>query len=109
MDEPDNNAATKPIAVLVGVALLAFAAQQAFGDDGLAVVLVLALGALALVGLHRLTGRSFAGLPAARPADLYVPSAPAQEDTWRSERWVREAVERGLRAIDEWRQEQQAT
>jgi hypothetical protein len=109
MDEPDNNAATKPIAVLVCVALLAFAGHQAFGGDGLGAVLVLALGSLALVGLHRLTGRSFTGLRKARPADLCLPSAPAQDDTWRSERWVREAVERGLRAIDEWRQEQQAT
>jgi hypothetical protein len=38
-----------------------------------------------------------------RTADVQEPAGP---DAWRSERWIAEAVERGLRAIDEWRLEQ---
>ncbi len=106
MDEPVNDLRTKSIGVLLGVALLALAAQQAYGDVGLKAVLVLALGALALVAFHRVSGRSFAGCQRSHEAE---PAAPVEEDHWRSERWVREAVERGLRSLDAWRFDQQAT
>ena len=109
MDKPDNDLATKGVALLVGVALLAFAAQQVFGEDGVTAVLVLSLGVLAIMGFHRLSGRSFAGLSLPQRAEQDEPEAPAQDDTWRSERWVREAVARGLRSMDEWRMDQQAT
>ncbi len=106
MDEPVDDLRTKRIGVLLGVALLALAAQQAYGDVGLKAVLVLVLGALALVAFHRMSGRSFAGWQRAEKAE---PAEPVKDDAWRSERWVREAVERGLRTLDAWRFDQQAT
>ncbi len=106
MDEPVNDLRTKSIGVLLGVALLALAAQQAYGDVGLKAVLVLTLGALALVAFHWVSGRSFAGWQRAEKAQ---PAEPVEEDAWRSERWVRESVERGLRTLDVWRFDQQAT
>lgn len=107
MDEPAKQPASKGSAVLLDVALLTLAAQQAYGDDGLRAVLVLAVGALALAGFHRLSGRSWAGVPEWRREPEQAP--PTKADTWRSERWVREAVQRGLRSLDEWRFDQQAT
>jgi hypothetical protein len=109
MDEPVNDLRTKTIGALLGVALLAFAAQQAYGDDGLAAVLVVALGAMALLAFHRLSGRTFAGLPGWQRSDEAEPAPRVEDDAWRSERWVREAVERGLRSLDAWRFDQQAT
>lgn len=109
MDESQNDVATKSMVALMGMALLALAAQRAFGDVGLSAVLALTVGALALVAFHRFAGRSFAGLPAVRRAERPAPSVHVTEDVWRSERWVREAAERGLRAMDEWRFDQTAT
>ena len=109
MNEPDNARASRPLAVLLGGGLLAFAAHQAFGPAGLQAVLVLALGAVALAALHRVSGRSFAGVALPRREHERQPPAPVKDDAWRSERWVREAVERGLRSLDAWRFDEQAT
>ena len=109
MDEPVNDLRTKSIGLLLGVALLGLAAHQAYGDVGLKAVLVLAIGAIALVAVHRLSGRELAGLPTWKRAERPEPAEPVKDDAWRSERWVRESVERGLRTLDAWRFDQQAT
>lgn len=108
MDEPENDVARRGVAVLLGTGLLAFAAYQGFGTAGLRALLVLTVGAVAMVAFHWLTGRSFAGLAGRRSRDE-APYEPVKDDAWRSERWVREAVERGLRSLDEWRIDQQPT
>lgn len=104
MDEQASTM-TKAVLVVVGAAvLLLLPAQRLFGDHGVEAVLLLGLVTAAAIAWSGLTGRPLPrwgrlGRPAAVPPSIV-------EDTWRSERWVREAVERGLRAIDEWRWEQ---
>ena len=98
-DTQDKGLAIKAI-LIVGVFLaLAFPAQQVYGDTGVSIVLLMALAAVVMLLQAQRTGH--AALRLAGPAE------PA-EDAWRSERWVREAVERGLRAIDDWRHDQTA-
>ena len=109
MDESVNDLRTKSIGLLLGVALLALAAHQAYGEVGLQAVLVLTVGAIALLAFHRLTGRELAGFPSWQRAEKDEPAEPVKDDAWRSERWVRESVERGLRTLDAWRFDQQAT
>jgi hypothetical protein len=95
---------TKAALLVVGVVvLLTIPAQRMFGDHGAQTVLVLGLVVVAAIAWSDLTGR-----PLPRPARRRraTTPAPAVEDPWRSERWVREAVERGMRALDEWRLEQ---
>jgi hypothetical protein len=88
-----------------GLLLLVLPARAAFGDAGVQAVLLLALVGVTLFAYEQLSGRR---LP--RPALLAGPPAsPATrpvEDAWRSERWICEAVQRGLRSLDEWRLEQ---
>jgi hypothetical protein len=72
-------------------------------------VLVLLAGTVATLVLHRASGREFVGLAALRRERRPEPEAPAVVDHWRSERWVSDAVERGLRSLDAWRFDQQAT
>lgn len=106
MDEQASTSTGVKALVAFGACLLLLVpVRSAFGDRGVEVVLALALVALAVYAYEQLTGR-----PLPRPR-LWGPGreaapAPVVEDAWRSERWVREAVERGLRALDEWRWEQ---
>ena len=109
MDEPVDDVRTRSIGALLAVGLLGFAAWTAYGDVGLQAVLVLAIGAIALVAFHRMSGRELAGLSGWRRAEKAEPAEPVKDDAWRSERWVRESVERGLRTLDAWRFDQQAT
>ena len=106
----DDRQGTSPISAVMASAgglllLLVLPARAAFGDAGVRAVLLVALVVVALFAYEQLTGRR---LP--RPALLSgPPAAPAVvpvDDVWRSERWIREAVQRGLRALDEWRLEQ---
>jgi hypothetical protein len=100
----DDQASTKTKAALLvtgGAVLGAIPAQRVFGDDGVRTVLLLGLVAVAALAWSELTGR-----PLSVVGRRSAPPAPAVEDPWRSERWIREAVERGLRALDEWRLEQ---
>ena len=94
----------KAMALVAGVLLLVLGARALFGETGVEVALGVALVVVVLFGYEQLSGRR---LP--RPSLLSRPpagpEAPA-EDVWRSERWIREAVQRGLRALDEWRLEQ---
>ena len=105
MDDQDRaSRLTKALLSGCGLVLLLLAARSALGDLG--VLLVLLLGLVAVMGFAygELTGRPVPGLR--RRWREPVVEAPAVPDTWRSERWIAEAVERGLRALDEWRLEQ---
>ncbi len=102
MDDQDRaSMLTKAVLSGCGLLLLLLVARSALGDLGVQLVLLVALAALTVFAYGELTGRPLPGLRRAVPAD-----APAVPDTWRSERWIAEAVERGLRALDEWRWEQ---
>lgn len=103
-DTRDNGLALKAIGIVAVFVALAFPAKQHFGDAGVSAMLFLALAVVLLLMHAQLTGRSLVRLPG---SGHVVAAAPAQ-DEWRSERWVREAVERGLRAIDDWRHDQRA-
>jgi hypothetical protein len=99
MDDQDRAARLAKAAVAAsGLLLLLLVARSALGDVGLLLVALLALG----VVVTALGGQ------AARRREALVPSLTRDgvPDTWRSERWIAEAVERGLRALDEWRWEQ---
>ncbi len=105
MDDQDR-ASRLTKAALSGCAfvLLLLVARSAFGEPGVQLVLLVGLVAVLVFAYGELTGR-----PVPWPAALRRPQvapAPAVPDTWRSERWIAEAVERGLRALDEWRLEQ---
>ena len=105
MDDQDR-ASRLTKAALSGCALLLLllVARNALGDLGVHLVLLLALVAVAVFAYGELTGRPVPW-PArwTRQDEAEAPTAP---DAWRSERWIAEAVERGLRALDEWRLEQ---
>ena len=100
-DTQDKGLAIRAIAVVVVFLALAFPAQQMYGDTGVSIVLLMALAAVVMLLQAQGAGRTVVRLAGS------TASAPA-EDAWRSERWVREAVERGLRAIDDWRHDQTA-
>ena len=104
-DTRDNGLALKAIGIVVVFAALAFPAKQHFGEAGVSVMLFLALAAVLLLMHAQLTGRSLVRLPGSGG----VLAAAPVEDVWRSERWVREAVERGIRAIDDWRHDQRSS
>ena len=108
MDEPENDVASTRRAAVVVAAVLAAAAWTAYGSTGLAVVLVVAAGALALAAFHRTSGRSYARPEWLTRSPRPEPVERVEEDHWRSERWVRESVERGLRSLDAWRFDEQA-
>ena len=98
MDDQDRAARlTKAAGAACGLLLLLLVARSALGDVGLLLVALLALGVVATAAGGQ-----------ARPREALVPSLTSDgvPDTWRSERWIAEAVERGLRALDEWRWEQ---
>ena len=111
MDEREqrDQVTSRTVAAVLGAALLAYVAHAAFGQTGLQTAVVLVLGAVAIVALHRASGRELVGLAALRRQPRPEPERPVQEDHWKSERWVSEAVERGIRSLDAWRFDQQAT
>lgn len=106
MDErPDTPMLVRALVVVGAVVVLALPVRQAIGEPGLQVLLLAALGAVAVLAWAELTGRPLPRVPLPwRPATT-VPEAVV-EDAWRSERWIGEAVGRGLRALEEWRLEQ---
>ncbi len=102
MDDQDRaSRLTKAALSGCGLLLLLLVARTALGDLGVQLVLLVALVAVAVFAYGELTGRPVPGL-GRRPVD----EQPVVPDTWRSERWIADAVERGLRALDEWRLEQ---
>ena len=106
MDDQDRaSRLTKAVLSGCGLLVLLLVARSALGDLGVQLVLLVTLGALMAFAYGELTGRPVPGLRSLRPAPAQAPSVP---DTWRSERWIAEAVERGLRALDEWRWEQRS-
>lgn len=103
MDDQDRaSRLTRAVVVGCGLLLLLVAARSALGDVGVQLVLLVSLVAVAVFAYGELTDRPVPSLRRRRePAGpLVVP------DAWRSERWIAEAVERGLRALEEWRLEQ---
>ena len=101
MDDQDR-ASRLPRAALCGcvLLLLLLIARALLGDLGVLLALLVALVAVGVFAYGELTGRP---VLLGRRVAVEPPVVP---DTWRSERWIAEAVERGLRAIDEWRLEQ---
>ena len=95
-EKKSDSLAFRVLAVIAGFAVVAVVAKHFFGDRGIDVALIVAIGAIG-----QLTGR--ARVPARRRRTAPV---PVIEDHWRSDRWVQESVERGMRALDEWRVEQ---
>lgn len=107
MDDQDRAPRlTKAALTACGLLVLLLVARSAFGDLGVELVLLVSLCALIAFAYGELTGRPVPGLRRLRTAP--VDDAPPASDTWRSERWIAEAVERGLRALDEWRWEQRS-
>ena len=105
MDDQDR-ASRLTKAALSGCALLLLllVARNALGDLGVHLVLLLSFVAVAAFAYGELTGRPAPWLARWHRQD--DAEAPAVPDAWRSERWIAEAVERGQRALDEWRLEQ---
>lgn len=101
-DRTNSTLAFRVLLVIAAFALAAVAAEHLFGDRGIDVALALAIGAVGLLAYSELTGRR---LPLPRRAAQPVPE-PVVEDHWRSDRWVQDAVDRGMRALEEWRLEQ---
>ncbi len=105
MDDQDRAPALARAALVgSGALVLLVAARSALGDLAAHGVLLLVLVALLVFAYGQLTGRPLPRL--GRPAQREVAAPPVVEDVWRSERWITEAVARGLRALDEWRLEQ---
>jgi len=105
MDERADATTTTRALLLVGAfLLLTLPARDLFGDRGVTAVLLVALVGVAVLAYGELTGRPV--LWPLRRAAASQTEAVAAPDEWRSERWVRDAVERGLRSLEEWRLEQ---
>lgn len=109
MDDGSNKAsrtlAVRLLLIIAVFALVSIPARDALGVRGVEVSLAVAIGAIALLAYCELTGRTLLSLlPRRRPSAAAAPAQP--EDHWRSDRWVRETVENGWRALEEWRLEQ---
>jgi hypothetical protein len=106
----ENTRASRTLALRLLVVIAAFAvltipARDAFGVRGVEVSLALAIGAISVLAYCELTGRTLRSLiPSMRTTT--TPAPAKAEDHWRSDRWVRETVENGWRALEEWRLEQ---
>lgn len=106
-DSTDQQGSTSVFRVLTVACVflvLTVPARALFGETGVEVVLGFGLLAIVVLAYEELSGRRVPR-PRLRRTEVEV-AEPVVEDTWRSERWVAEAVERGLRALDEWRLEQ---
>lgn len=104
MDDQRASTVTKVALSVTAFLVLLVLGRAVLGEPGVTLVLLLTMVALSVYAYGQLTGRPLPRLslpPRGAPAQ-----PPVVEDVWRSERWVAEAVERGLRALDEWRLEQ---
>ena len=104
MDDQTAATVTRVALSVAAFLVLLVLGRAVLGEPGVTLVLLLAMVAVSVFAYGQLTGRPPPRL--ARPARSAAVEPPVAEDVWRSERWVAEAVERGLRAIDEWRLEQ---
>jgi len=101
MDDQDRaGMLTRAALTGCGLLVLLLLARSALGELGVQVVLLVAMVAVTVFAYGALTGRPVL----ARRTD--VAGAPAVPDAWRSERWIAEAVDRGLAALEEWRRQQ---
>ncbi len=106
MDDSTGTASAGQIlGTAAGLGVLALLARAVAGQAGVTVVLGVSLAVVLVLAHRQLTGR-----PLRRPAVLArgrrTPVEPVVVDAWRSERWIRDAVERGLRSLEDWRLEQ---
>ncbi len=103
-DRTGTSNAAKLVLASFGLLVVALTARAVLGDLGVQLVLLATMVGVSLLAWTSLTERPLPRL------SLLGGGAPAPErvaeDVWRSERWIAEAVERGLRALDEWRLEQ---
>lgn len=107
-DSTEQQGTSSPVLRVLTVAcvflVLTVPAKWLFGELGVEVVLGFGLAAIVVLAYEELSGRR---VPRPRFGAAPVEAEePEVEDTWRSERWVAEAVERGMRALEEWRLEQ---
>ena len=103
-DRTGTWAAAKIVIAGLGFLVVVLSARAAFGLVGVQVVLLATMVVVATLAWMSLTDRPLPRLSLLRGA---APAAePVVEDAWRSERWIADAVERGLRALEEWRMEQ---
>ena len=103
-DRTGTSNAAKLVLSAFGVVVAALAARAVLGDLGVQLVLLATMLTVSALAWSSLTGRPLPRLPLSG-GGAPVPEGTRQ-DVWRSERWIAEAVERGLRALDEWRLEQ---
>ena len=91
MDDQDRaSRLTKAVLSGCGLLLLLLVARDALGDLGVQLVLLVGLVAVMAFAYGELTGRPVPGL--ARFRRRPAVEAPPVPDTWRSERWIAEAV-----------------
>ena len=80
-------------------------ARAVLGDLGVQVVLLGSMALVAALAWCQLTERPLPRLAQLSRGSDDSPAAVV-DDTWRSERWIAEAVDCGLRALEDWRLEQ---
>ncbi len=103
-DRTGTSNAARFVLASFGFVVVVLTARAVLGDLGVQLVLLVTMVSVAALAWTTLTER-----PLPRPGLLGGAgrvAAPVVEDVWRSERWIAETVERGLRALDEWRLEQ---
>lgn len=103
-DRTGTSNAGRVVLAALGFLVAVLAARATLGDPGVQVVLLVTTAAVCALAWTSLTGRPLPRLALLGGAPPVA--APVVEDVWRSERWIAEAVVRGLRALDDWRLEQ---
>ena len=109
-DRTGTSNAAKLVLSAFGFLVVALTARAVLGDLGVQLVLLVTMLGVAALAWTSFTERPLPRLALFDSGALFGGGTPAPdravEDVWRSERWIAEAVERGLRALDEWRLEQ---
>lgn len=99
MEDPDTCLAIRALAVVAVFAAVAWPIHETFGAAGINAALIVALGAVEIV-LSRVAA-------SATPLRKRTKDDHGRtRDTWRSERWIRDALEEGIEGREEWRRHQ---